>query len=73
MFVEDGACLEWAYSPENMNNKHNHVSITRNLGIVDISEEDFINKIYEIHKMRSEYLINNVVQRTTLFLGSFNA
>ena len=55
MFVEDGACLEWAYSPDSMNNKYNHVSITRNIGIVDISEEDFINKIYELDKMRFEH------------------
>ena len=55
LFIEDGVCLEWGYKPDDMINKHNHVSITRNIGLIDMSEEDFINKIYEIDKKRFEH------------------
>lgn len=52
---EDGNCEEWALDPDQMEHRYNHVSITRNIGIVDISEEDFINKIHEIDSMRFDH------------------
>ena len=52
---DNGYCEEWSIDPNQMENKYNHVSITRNIGLIDISEEEFINKIYEIDKQRFEH------------------
>ena len=49
---EKGDCVESGYDPTSMENEYNHVSITRNIGIIDMTEEDFIHKIHEIDQMR---------------------
>ena len=38
-----------------MTNNYNHVSITRNIGLENITLDDFLNKIYSIDIMRYSY------------------
>ena len=52
---ENGDCLEWSWKPEGMSHKHNHVSISRNIGLINICEEDFIKKIHQIDEKRFEH------------------
>ena len=52
---DDGYIEEWSYMPECMTNEYNHVSITRNIGLENITLDDFLDKIYSIEIMRYSY------------------
>jgi hypothetical protein len=52
---DDGNVEEWSYIPECMTNKYNHVSITRNIGLENISLDDFLDKIQSVDIMRYSY------------------
>ena len=42
LYINDDAGIEeWGYTPECMTNNYNHVSITRNIGLENISLGDF--------------------------------
>ena len=52
---EAGFVLECSHDPDMMINEYSHVSITRNIGIRDITQEDFITAVYAIDNGRYEY------------------
>ena len=47
--------LEWSTDPTDMINEYNHVSITRNIGLRDMSLIEFIKTIENIYNSRHEY------------------
>jgi len=56
LFIDEkGDCIESGYDPDDLEHKYNQVSITRNIGLIDITEKEFIDKIYEIDKMRFQH------------------
>ena len=52
---DDGNVEEWSYIPEIMTNEYNHVSITRNIGLEDITLDEFLDKINSVDIMRYSY------------------
>ena len=52
---DDGNVEEWSYIPEIMTNEYNHVSITRNIGLENISLDEFLDKIQSVDIMRYSY------------------
>ena len=52
---DDGNVEEWSYKSECMTNEYNHVSITRNIGLENISLDEFLDKINSVDIMRYSY------------------
>ena len=53
LYISDnGKVVESSFDPDEMENDYNHVSITRNIGLINISLDDYILKIIEINKER---------------------
>ena len=57
---DDGNVEEWSYIPECMSNEYNHVSITRYIGLENISLDDFLDKIYSVDIMR--FILNIIIK-----------
>ena len=56
LYINDEANVEeWGYTPEGMANNYNHVSITRNIGLENISLDEFLDKVYSVDIMRYSY------------------
>ena len=55
LYLVDGVVLEWSTDPTDMINEYNHVSITRNIGLRDMSLKEFIKTIENIDNSRHEY------------------
>ena len=52
---DDGNVEEWSYVLGCMSNEYNHVSITRNIGLENISLDEFLDKIQSVDIMRYIY------------------
>ena len=56
LYINDDAGIEeWGYTPECMIHNYNHVSITRNIVLENMSLDDFLDKIYSVDTMRYSY------------------
>ena len=56
LYIDGGGfVLECSHAPDMMINEYNHVFITRNIGIKDITQEDFITAVYAIDSGRYDY------------------
>ena len=56
LYIDDDAGTEeWGYTPECMIHNYNHVSITRNIGLENMSLDEFIDNINSADIMRYSY------------------
>ena len=52
LYVVDKKVIEWSYDAETMKNEHNHVSVTRNIGLINITLDEFVHMIKKINNAR---------------------
>ena len=52
---DDCNAEEWSHISEIITNEYNHVSITRNIGLENISLDEFLDKIQSVDIMRYSY------------------
>jgi len=52
LFIENKKVIDWEYEGEKMKNKYNHVSVTRNIGLINITIEEFVHMIKKINFKR---------------------
>ena len=52
IYIENKKVIEWAYDAETMKNEYNHVSVTRNIGLINITLDEFVYIIKKINNER---------------------